>query len=69
MRRAVMAKFTANADIREVLRSTGVEVLIEATTDDYCWGCGRDGSGQNALGRILMETRGAPREAERHSLR
>ena len=57
MRRAVLRKFESHADIREVLLSTGDELIVENTRDDYYWGCGADGSGQNKLGQILMEVR------------
>ena len=57
MRRAVLRKFTTNTDIREVLLSTGDAILIEATSDDYYWGCGTKGTGLNMLGKILMEVR------------
>lgn len=57
MRKAVLAKFTQNEEIRDILLSTGKEILIEKTTDDYYWGCGKDGSGKNMLGIILMEVR------------
>ncbi len=57
MRQAVLCKFRAHADIRAILLDTGDEVIIEAAPHDYYWGCGTDGSGQNKLGLILMETR------------
>lgn len=57
MRRAVCAKFTQNKEIRDILISTGKETIIEKTTNDYYWGCGKDGSGKNMLGIILMEIR------------
>jgi N-glycosidase YbiA len=61
MRRAVQRKFEANTDIRAVLMSTGAEELIEdSPTDDY-WGCGATRTGQNKLGRILMEVRASLR--------
>jgi ribA/ribD-fused uncharacterized protein len=57
MRRAVAAKFAANADIRAVLLATGDQQIVEdSPTDDY-WGQGRGGTGRNMLGRILMQTR------------
>jgi ribA/ribD-fused uncharacterized protein len=59
MRRAVLRKFETHADIREVLLSTDDEELIEATTGDYYWGAGTNGTGQNKLGLILMEVRKA----------
>lgn len=57
MRRAVYAKFSQNEDIRKILLSTGKEIIIENTFNDYYWGCGKDGSGKNILGKILMEVR------------
>lgn len=61
MRKAVLQKFTTHADIREILLATGDEVLVENSPVDYYWGCGKDGSGKNKLGQILMEIRGALR--------
>ncbi len=57
MRRAVLRKFELHHGIRALLLSTGVEELVENAPSDYYWGCGRDGSGKNMLGRILMEVR------------
>ena len=54
MEKAVMEKFKQNKEIREVLLSTDQDSIVEKTTDDYYWGCGKDGSGQNKLGKILM---------------
>ena len=57
MRKAVLAKFTQNKEIKNVLLSTGKETIVENTSNDYYWGCGKDGSGKNMLGIILMEVR------------
>ena len=57
MRRAVLCKFEAHADLREILLATGEEELVERNVLDYYWGCGQDGSGRNMLGCILMEVR------------
>ncbi|MFN8375187.1 MAG: NADAR family protein [Anaerolineae bacterium] len=57
MRRAVLAKFSTHAEIREVLLSTGDEEIIENAPGDYYWGCGKTGTGKNMLGKILMEVR------------
>ena len=57
MRRAVWEKFTQNKEIRDILMSIEKETIIEKTTNDYYWGCGKDGSGKNMLGIILMEVR------------
>ena len=61
MRQAVRRKFETHADIREILLSTGNDRIVENAPRDYYWGCGADGSGQNKLGRILMEVRDALR--------
>jgi N-glycosidase YbiA len=57
MREAVRQKFLAHKDIQQILLGTGDEELIEATTNDYYWGCGTNGTGKNMLGTILMEVR------------
>lgn len=57
MREAVRQKFLTHEDIRAILLDTGDEVLIENAPNDYYWGCGANGSGQNRLGQILMEIR------------
>lgn len=57
MRKAVLCKFETHANIREVLVSTGDEEIVENSPIDYYWGCGKDGSGKNKLGLILMEVR------------
>lgn len=58
MRKAVLKKFSTHKDIQKVLLSTGDRIIIENTSNDYYWGCGKDGSGKNMLGKILMEVRG-----------
>ena len=62
MRRAVLAKFEKHNDIRQILLDTGNEELVENAPGDYYWGCGKDGSGKNMLGIILVETRATLRE-------
>lgn len=57
MRKAVLKKFQTHKDIKAILLSTGTEELIEKTSNDYYWGCGKSGDGKNMLGKILMETR------------
>ncbi len=57
MRRAVRRKFETHAEIRAILLGTGSEELVENAPGDTYWGCGKDGSGQNRLGQILMEVR------------
>lgn len=64
MRAALRAKFRAHPGPARMLRSTAAEPcgkraldLVEASPHDYFWGGGRDGSGENCLGRLLMEVR------------
>jgi ribA/ribD-fused uncharacterized protein len=59
MRRAVLKKFETHADIRAILLATGDEDIVENAPGDYYWGCGKDGTGKNMLGQILIETRTA----------
>jgi len=54
---AVLTKFLTHPDIQRVLLETGEESLIENSPKDYYWGCGKDGSGQNELGKMLMRVR------------
>ncbi len=57
MRKAVLKKFQTHAEIGQVLLSTGEELIVENSPIDYYWGCGKDGSGKNRLGEILMVVR------------
>jgi hypothetical protein len=57
MQQAVLQKFSTHADIREILLNTGDELLVENARNDYYWGCGADGSGNNKLGEILVIVR------------
>ncbi len=57
MRRAVLWKFKTHADIRKILLGTGKEIIVQKDIGDYYWGTGKDGSGKNYLGNILMEVR------------
>lgn len=63
MRRAVRRKFEAHPELRQVLLATGAEPIVENAPKDWYWGCGKDGTGKNMLGRILMEVRAALRES------
>lgn len=54
---AIRRKFGTHEALRELLFSTGDEELIENAPMDFYWGCGRTGTGQNKLGKILMRVR------------
>lgn len=57
MKLAVMRKFEMHKDLQSILVATGNEELIEKSKSDFYWGCGWNGTGQNNLGKILMEVR------------
>lgn len=57
MHRAVLCKFETHAEIRDILLGTREELIVENAPGDYYWGCGKDGTGKNKLGQILMVVR------------
>jgi ribA/ribD-fused uncharacterized protein len=58
MDRAVRRKFALHPELRALLLSTGDEPIAEdGPNNDRYWGIGRDGSGQNKLGRIIERIR------------
>jgi ribA/ribD-fused uncharacterized protein len=57
MYECVMAKFLQHKDLRDQLIATGDQELIEDSPIDWYWGCGKDGTGKNMLGKILMRVR------------
>ena len=57
MRRADIAKFEQNPDLRTALLDTRDAELIEDSPFDAYWGTGPDGQGANWAGRVLMEIR------------
>jgi ribA/ribD-fused uncharacterized protein len=62
---ALIAKFTQNDDCNAMLLTSGDRHIIEDTgqgrDDDHIWGDGSTGTGQNLLGKALMEVRDAMR--------
>jgi N-glycosidase YbiA len=65
MRTALAAKFGQNPELAARLVATGDAELIEDSASDAFWGLGRDGTGENRLGRELMELRAVLRNAGR----
>jgi ribA/ribD-fused uncharacterized protein len=57
MYRAVKRKFELHKTLRELLLATGEEDIAETAPTDYYWGVGREGTGQNRLGRIMERIR------------
>jgi ribA/ribD-fused uncharacterized protein len=50
-------KYRQNPELRKILMSTGDTKIVEDSPFDYIWGIGRDGTGQNLLGQVLMSVR------------
>jgi ribA/ribD-fused uncharacterized protein len=57
MYRAVRRKFELHPALRDLLLATGDEEIVETAPTDYYWGVGRDGTGQNRLGKIIERIR------------
>lgn len=57
MRRALKVKFTQQPELRAKLLATGDAPLAENSPFDSYWGLGRDQSGTNWLGKLLMRVR------------
>ena len=51
------AKYNQNKDLRDILLSTGEAEIVEDSPYDYIWGIGKNGTGHNLLGKILMSIR------------
>lgn len=59
-----IAKYSQHPNLKKVLLDTGDAILMEDSKVDYCWGIGADGTGQNLLGKALMEVRTKLREGD-----
>jgi hypothetical protein len=57
MYRAVSRKFELHPELCEMLLATGEEEIVEAAPNDYYWGVGSEGTGQNKLGKIIERIR------------
>ncbi|MGO9048645.1 MAG: NADAR family protein [Xanthobacteraceae bacterium] len=57
MYRAVRRKFELHPELRAMLVATGDEDIVEAAPTDTYWGVGRDGTGLNKLGKIIVRIR------------
>src|SRR5262245_59272949 len=57
MLEGLRAKFTQHADLGAALLATGDALIVEHRARDAYWGDGRDGTGKNMLGRLLMQLR------------
>ena len=58
MLKAIRAKFSQHADLKNMLLNTDNQILVEdAGQHDNVWGAGANYMGINHLGRILMHVR------------
>ena len=57
MEEILMKKFKQNLILKKILLETDNKVIIEHTKNDKFWGDGGDGSGENMLGKALMNVR------------
>ncbi|CDW72392.1 UNKNOWN [Stylonychia lemnae] len=57
MIQGLIYKYSQNPELMERLLATGDKILVENSPYDDKWGCGRSGTGQNLLGKALMEVR------------
>lgn len=64
MQVGVLEKFQTHESLCQIILGTGDELLVENSPIDFYWGCGKDGTGENKLGRILMAVRDILRERE-----
>lgn len=53
----ILEKFRQNRDIAYKLIETKKNDIAEATIDEYYWGIGKDKSGENNIGKILVKVR------------
>ena len=57
MRAALKLKLAQHPELKDRLRATGDEELVEWAPWDRYWGDGGDGTGLNMLGKLWMELR------------
>lgn len=51
------AKIQQHPDIPIILKESGDRDLLKVYETDYYWGTGKDGSGQNKMGKLWMKLR------------
>lgn len=57
MEELCVAKLEQHEDVRSFLLSTGVQELCKVHDSDYYWGTGKDGTGENRMGKLWMKLR------------
>jgi ribA/ribD-fused uncharacterized protein len=63
MRRGLLAKFTSNEALKDILLGTGDAKIEEESPAESFWGIGADGQGENWTGKLLMELRDSLRSS------
>lgn len=51
------AKLAQHSDMRDILKESEDRELLKVWDTDYYWGTGKDGSGQNVMGKLWMKLR------------
>lgn len=64
MTRALYTKCKTYSNVARELLDTESKKLVESSSYDYYWGCGRDRRGSNIYGQVLMNVRNKLREEE-----
>jgi ribA/ribD-fused uncharacterized protein len=57
MEKLCRAKLAQHADVKAVLLATKDRELLKVYDTDYYWGTGRDGTGENVMGKLWMKLR------------
>jgi N-glycosidase YbiA len=57
MEELLRAKVAQHPEILEILKASGTRCLLKNVEGDEFWGVGRDGSGQNKMGKLWMKIR------------
>ncbi len=66
MTRALYTRCKTYPVLTEALLDTGERKLVENSSYDYFWGCGRDRRGENTYGKVLTNVRTRLREEIGH---
>ena len=65
MFKGLQAKFTQHRELAARLTETGERPIVEVSPRDYYWGCGSDRTGQNKLGKLLVNIRAFLRKRDK----
>lgn len=57
MKKGQLCKFVQNPGLRQLLLGTGDRMLVNGSSQSPYWGVGSEGTGENKLGKLLMELR------------